>query len=199
MTHLLERIFLLISVAKNRSSIEECGIYFGADDSAEEIIWGIRLYILLTECFTVWSKLKPREKYDAILEQVPRFSKPIYWPQNLEQRSLQHDRITEKYLKKSIASDTDKRRSSNQKESFHDPAMLSISVKQTSPSAYNQLQYYDPKLMKAFEKLEQHKKDYLNCLFDNNFSFKQLILFHKEYETYYKSISKDIHTFLEKH
>jgi hypothetical protein len=187
---------LLISPAKSRNSIEECGLYFGADDSAEEIIWGIRLYILLTECFAVWSRLKPREKYEAILEQIPRFTKSIYWFQNIEQKSLQHDRITEKYSKKSI--DTDKRRSSTQRESLQDPAMLSISAKHNSPSAYNQLQYYDPKLMKAFERLEQHKKNYLNCLFDNNSSFKQLILLHKEYETYYKSISKDIHLFLEK-
>jgi hypothetical protein len=193
----MERIYLILMQIRSKDTIEECGLFFSIESTKEEVTWAIRFYVILTECFYEWTKIKKREKYLQLLEQIPRLSKEVYFYQNAEKGNINHEKLSERVSNISPSSDNERIRSSNQKEVLNDHNSITrTSLKKHS--VYNQLNNCDPRLIESFETLELYKTNYLNCLFNNNLSFKQLILLHKEYETYYKLISQDIQTFLDK-
>ena len=184
----LERLFLILQVAEGKNNLSDCAAIFGPDENNEtEKTWAARLYVLMTECFSEWISDSLKTKYQKLDNSIYKFQKKVYFNQ-ITGNEIEHQTLDETIThKKSLGFDSlDSRikepaRAIQTQISIHRNTSLSVEAK-----------------FKAFEKLEQLKMEYLNCLFSKNFSYKKLATTQKSYELFYQSIQMNVLSFLEK-
>lgn len=191
---LLERIFLVLSVAADMKSLEECGTIFGAaGEEPEQSVWMQRLYVLLTECFGEWAKDSLKTKFRELDKRLFRLSKTVYFTQTPS------DDIDHREFEEAVR----KAQNSPAKGEFGSipetlaPRSAQNSINRASLSGLPRTANTSKdRQMAVFEELEKLKTGYLNCVFSNTFSFKDLTRSQKAFAACYNANRKEIQAFL---
>lgn len=190
----LERIYLILEVTADLKDLKECSSVLGAPETdPHEQLWAPRLYVLLVECFSEWVKDSLKSKFKALEKQLLRLPKTIYFPQiagddisHSEFDAFVHQPPSGPHpLDFPLATDSPDLRNAASPIPRGSLAGLSRTVLASKENR-----------AKMFDDLERLKNGYLNCVFSNNFSYKDLTRSQKAFATFYDSIRKEIYAFL---
>ena len=164
-TVILERLWLLVLSMKDKTSVGDCGTVLNKSAGGEEYKWGLRFYILLTECFRGWAGLTDdpelHQKYNRIREVVPLLEEDVYYFQALEEHPLDHYKSDE-LLVEHLASSP----------GFRSP------TNKTGPAIPS----------KTLEELSQLKSLYLKELFSKNANSQAIVENQMMYVSFFDSV-----------
>lgn len=192
---LLERVYLFLQPTIEKTVIQDCAKIFHTTEANEsDQLWALRFYVLMTECFSEWIKDSMKTKYKKLNESLQKLPKDIYFNQHTGE-VIDHSVFDEMInSKRHVGMDVEI--NSDLKDQRNNSAYRNSNI-QLSQGRNQSLQKSESRL-KMFEELEQHKMTYLNCLFNNSFSYKELAINQRNYELFYQSIRREIYAYLEK-
>ena len=103
---IIERLYLILESSVDKTNLKECGEIFHPNlDNQADIVWSIRLYVLVAECFQEWTKDNPIKKYQDLSKSIMKFPKSVYF-QQITTKSIDHKSIDE-YMKTLLNSNSD--------------------------------------------------------------------------------------------